>query len=112
MKRRKKKTTSTPMVPLENTMLLVDSPECPDYKGLTVLRETTADKVSLPGVLIAPDMELDAGWGYAEHLEWVTELTNLKIPPGSIIATDEECSEVWLLERDHFASVCRLVHLD
>lgn len=100
------------------------------FKGLPVLRKTTADKINLPPVLIfqgefvqdgtdhlglpkwkeAGGMEEYSGWGYSEHLRWVKELTKLDIPYGSIIATDEHCTEVWLLAKNHYKTTCRLVY--
>lgn len=82
------------------------------FKGLPVLRETTADKITLPPLLIKPDMEEYSGWDYADHIKWVNELTKLQIPLGSIIATDEHCAEVWLLAKDYHKTKCRLIYTD
>jgi len=77
---------------------------------MPVLRETTADKVTLPELLIKEDMEEYSGWSYSDHIRWVNELTSLSIPLGSIIATNEDCSEVWLLARDYYKTKCRLIY--
>jgi hypothetical protein len=100
------------------------------FKGLPVLRKTTVDKANLPPLLIYPSewvddgvdnlglpkvredggMEEYSGWDYAEHLKWVRDLTKLPIPDGSILAVNEDCSEVWLLARNHYKATCRLIH--
>jgi hypothetical protein len=100
------------------------------FQGLPVLRETTADKVTLPEILIydgeyvedgedelglpnwkkVGGMEEYSGWGYAEHRAWVQELTGLKLPLGCILATDEQCSEVWLLANNYYKTKCRLIY--
>ena len=102
----------------------------PTFNGMPVLRETTADKVTLPEILIYDGelvedgkdelglpkwrneggMEEYSGWGYTEHINWVNELTGLRIPMGSIIATDEDCSEVWLLAINYYKTKCRLIY--
>lgn len=84
------------------------------FKGLLVHRTTTFDKLNTSRlqVLIKPDMEEESGWDYTDHIKWVNELTKLKIPFGSIIVTDEQCTEVWLLSRDHYKTKCRLIHSD
>jgi hypothetical protein len=82
------------------------------FKGLPVLKTATAETVALPPLLIKPDMEEYSGWDYADHIKWVNELTGLNIPLGSIIATDEHCTEVWLLARDHYRTKCRLIYSD
>lgn len=83
------------------------------FKGLPVLQKSTVDKVSLPNLLIIkPDMEEYSGWGYADHIKWVNELTGLQIPLGSIIATDEHGTVVWLLASDYYKTTCRLIHSD
>ena len=98
--------------------------------GLPVLAESTADRENLPSVLVYDGVWVDdgvdhlglpagsmvggmeeySGWGYVEHLQWVRELTGLPIPYGAILATDESCSVVWLLERNHSGSRCWLIY--
>lgn len=82
------------------------------FRGLPVLRETTADKVNLPDLLIKPDMAEYAGWDYAAHIRWVRDLTKLPVLLGMILATDESCSVVWLLARDDYKTKCRLIYLE
>lgn len=99
------------------------------FKGLPVYRKTTADKVNLPPILIydgtfeqdgvdhlglpkwkmVGGMEEYSNWGYVEHLKWVRELTGLNIPSGSILAVNEDCSEVWLLAKNYYKTTCRLI---
>jgi hypothetical protein len=79
------------------------------FKGMEVLKQTTADKVCLPSVLIKEGMEEYSGWDYLDHVKWVRELTGLPIPFGSILAVNDDCSEVWLLSRDHYKTTCRLL---
>jgi hypothetical protein len=105
---------------------------CKSFKGLKVLKETTADKADLPSILIydgeleedgedelglpkwrmVGGMEEYSGWGYHKHWLWVQELTGLKLPLDCILATNEDCSEVWLLSRNYWKTKCRLIHLD
>lgn len=103
------------------------------FKGLPVLRKTTADRINLPPILIfqgewiqdgstnelglpiwkeVGGMEEYSGWGYSEHLRWVKDLTKLPIPEGSILATDGGCTEVWLLAKNHYKTTCRLIYKD
>ena len=86
--------------------------ETETFKGLPVLRQTTADKAKLPDILIEEGMEDYSGFSYVDHVKWVRELTELNIPFGSTLVTDESCSEVWLLSKNHYKTTCRLIYLD
>lgn len=85
------------------------------FKGLPVLRKTTADKITVPPILIHDNMEPYNGWDCLDHIRWVAELTGLDgfwlacQGEKAIIATDECCSIVWLLSRDYYKTTARLL---
>jgi hypothetical protein len=80
------------------------------FKGLPVHKESHAHKVSLPNILIHEEMETYSGWDYLDHVKWVRDITKLPVLPGMILATNEECSEVWLLSNNHYHTRCRLIY--
>jgi hypothetical protein len=86
---------------------------------MEAIRTTTADKVNLPHVHIHKDMEDYAGWGWQEHLRWVSELTGLNraelilaAGDGYHIITDDDVSEVWMLSNDYYKTTARLLYDD
>ena len=93
------------------------------FKGLPVVRKTTADKVNLPEIIIRSGMEKYSGWGFQEHVKWVAELTGIDFITLSLalgkqsgnnymLATDESCSEVWLLSDDFYKTTVRLIYIE
>ena len=84
------------------------------------IRKTTADKITLDTVvLVHKAMEPYSGWGCHDHIAWIGELTGLNVvdmilsvDKGRLLMTDEECSAVWLLSRDHWRTTARLIYQD
>lgn len=80
------------------------------FKGLPVLKESKANLVSLPPIIIKEGMERYSGWDYVDHVKWVRELTGLDIPFGLILAVDDYCTEVWILSSDYYKTTVRLIY--
>jgi len=107
----KKRLTSTERVVMARSTVGMTT-----FRGLAVVRETTADRLRFRGFTIKKDMTTYSGWDWLDHLEWVCELTGLcyatlvsLVSQGYMVLTDEECSEVWLLCRDYYRTKCRLL---
>lgn len=91
------------------------------FKGLPVIRKTTADKINngRVSIHIFVGMEPESSWGWLEHTQWVAELTGLDavqlvllVGSGYGLLTDEWVSEVWLLSADRYNTTARLIHQD
>jgi len=87
------------------------------FKELEVLRESRADKIGPFDTLIHKGMKEYSGWGWVEHVQWVCELTGLPlvvlmllVGNGYVLLTDESCSAVWLVSRDHWKAKARLIY--
>jgi hypothetical protein len=89
------------------------------FRGLPVVRTTTADKITCGDIAVKTGMDEYSGWREQEHLEWISELTGLclvalihLVGDGYVILTDDSCSEVWLLSKDYWKTTARLLYTD
>ena len=89
------------------------------FRGLPVVRQTTADKITCGDIAVKTGMEVYAGWTEHEHLVWISDLSGLDlvalihlVSDGYVVLVDEHCCEVWLLSRDYWKTTARLLYTD
>lgn len=89
------------------------------FRGLPVVRKTTANCITCGDIAVKTGMDEYSGWREHEHLVWISDLTGLDrvalinlVSDGYTVLVDEHCCEVWLLSKDYWKTTARLLYTD
>jgi hypothetical protein len=89
------------------------------FRGVPVIKESRADRVTGADLIVKKGMGDYSGWGWVEHVTWISELSGLEqaalyllVSDGYLLLTDESVSKVWLVSNDYYKSKARLIYTE